>query len=153
MPYLQRWNSRLIHLQPLRCLSNAGSAKDDDDEYNDEDVEADGLDDPLCMDLHPLCLKWADSGECEANPNYMVGSTTSKGHCRKSCGVCTPRKWGAALGVDPVVDTSGAYSSKLWILILPCSICALLAGQSSKQSTPSWSLTCRSCSGLSFNPF
>lgn len=67
------------------------SLADDDDEYEDEDE--DDMD-PECMDLHPLCLSWADKGECEANPTYMVGSATQKGHCKKSCGVCTPRKKG-----------------------------------------------------------
>ena len=30
-----------------------------------------------------------------------------RGHCRKSCGVCVPRKWGAALGEQPLMDTAG----------------------------------------------
>ena len=92
----------------IGVLVDQQGAKDNDENYDDDHgMEEDGIEDPLCMDLHPLCLKWADSGECEANPNYMVGSAVTKGHCKKSCGVCTPRKWGAALGVDPVVDTSG----------------------------------------------
>ena len=24
------------------------------------------------MDIHPLCQQWADEGECDANPKYMV---------------------------------------------------------------------------------
>jgi glutathione peroxidase-family protein len=32
------------------------------------------------VDMHELCEFWASSGECEANPNYMLHS------CKKSCG-------------------------------------------------------------------
>ncbi|GAX75433.1 hypothetical protein CEUSTIGMA_g2877.t1 [Chlamydomonas eustigma] len=75
----------------------------------DEDEDEDGgekYEDPLCMDLHPSCERWADSGECDANPTYMVGTTLSKGHCRKACGVCVPRKEGAAAGSLSSVDTT-----------------------------------------------
>ncbi len=43
-----------------------------------------------CIDLHPMCQRWADEGECEANPNYMVGNSILRGHCRKACGLCAP---------------------------------------------------------------
>eukprot|EP00928_Gymnodinium_smaydae_P027387 TRINITY_DN21198_c0_g3_i1.p1 TRINITY_DN21198_c0_g3~~TRINITY_DN21198_c0_g3_i1.p1 ORF type:complete len:374 (+),score=44.59 TRINITY_DN21198_c0_g3_i1:50-1171(+) len=35
-----------------------------------------------CQDKDPQCRAWADGGECEANPGYMLVS------CRKSCGNC-----------------------------------------------------------------
>jgi len=35
-----------------------------------------------CKDDHENCAGWADAGECETNPNYMLNS------CRKSCGQC-----------------------------------------------------------------
>ncbi|KXZ53821.1 hypothetical protein GPECTOR_6g739 [Gonium pectorale] len=44
---------------------------------------------PECTDLNPKCPQWAASGECELNPNYMIGTHVHKGHCRKSCGMCT----------------------------------------------------------------
>ncbi len=37
-----------------------------------------------------MCEQWANEGECEANPNYMVGTEKLKGHCRKACGLCAP---------------------------------------------------------------
>ncbi len=38
-----------------------------------------------------MCPSWAKIGECEANPNYMVGTRQLRGHCRLACGVCTPK--------------------------------------------------------------
>merc|ERR1719188_2384085 len=38
---------------------------------------------PSCSDLNQNCGNWAASGECEANPSYMLES------CAASCGVCT----------------------------------------------------------------
>lgn len=43
-----------------------------------------------CRDLHEKCSGWAASGECEANPNYMIGSKSNTGHCRRACGMCSP---------------------------------------------------------------
>ncbi|CAH1257391.1 ASTL [Branchiostoma lanceolatum] len=37
---------------------------------------------PVCEDEHASCSHWADIGECQANPNYMLN------HCQLSCGVC-----------------------------------------------------------------
>jgi len=38
---------------------------------------------PWCVDRHlASCKEWADSGECQRNPNFMNGS------CPKSCGSC-----------------------------------------------------------------
>ncbi|AEE77452.1 putative prolyl 4-hydroxylase 6 [Arabidopsis thaliana] len=42
----------------------------------------------VCVDDHESCQEWADAGECEKNPMYMVGSETSLGFCRKSCKAC-----------------------------------------------------------------
>ncbi|GAV91910.1 2OG-FeII_Oxy_3 domain-containing protein [Cephalotus follicularis] len=41
-----------------------------------------------CADNHENCRMWANVGECEKNPVYMVGSEGSSGYCRKSCNVC-----------------------------------------------------------------
>jgi hypothetical protein len=38
-----------------------------------------------------MCPSWAKIGECDANPNYMVGTRELRGHCRLSCGVCAPK--------------------------------------------------------------
>jgi len=37
-----------------------------------------------CSDDNPSCEFWANSGECERNPAYMLAN------CRLSCGVCAP---------------------------------------------------------------
>ena len=37
-----------------------------------------------CVDTEPRCAGWADSGECQANPGYMLLN------CRLSCDECTP---------------------------------------------------------------
>ena len=42
-----------------------------------------------CKDVDPLCPEWAKGGECERNPNFMVGDSQGfRGTCRKSCGRC-----------------------------------------------------------------
>ncbi|XP_021737888.1 probable prolyl 4-hydroxylase 7 isoform X1 [Chenopodium quinoa] len=41
-----------------------------------------------CTDKNVHCTQWAQAGECEKNPVYMVGNEKTKGHCRKSCNVC-----------------------------------------------------------------
>ncbi|OIW12430.1 hypothetical protein TanjilG_04179 [Lupinus angustifolius] len=42
-----------------------------------------------CSDENENCPKWANIGECEKNPLYMVGNGEVKGYCMKSCNVCT----------------------------------------------------------------
>lgn len=46
---------------------------DDDDDYEPEDS---------CVDNHALCSQWAEAGECDKNPAYMLSS------CQRSCNVC-----------------------------------------------------------------
>ena len=58
---------------------------DDDDEYlkeeeNDEYIDYDG--DDLCKNEHDMCDNWAEAGECNANPGYMLKS------CQRSCKTC-----------------------------------------------------------------
>ncbi|XP_035673696.1 uncharacterized protein LOC118414053 [Branchiostoma floridae] len=36
----------------------------------------------VCEDAHEFCVNWASTGECDANPNYMLNQ------CQLSCGVC-----------------------------------------------------------------
>jgi len=52
-------------------LDNESSSDDEDDEIL-----------ATCVDEHADCKMWSDSGECDANPNYMLT------HCRRSCKVC-----------------------------------------------------------------
>lgn len=42
-----------------------------------------------CADENDNCVMWAEAGECEKNPGYMVGSDEAHGFCRKSCKACT----------------------------------------------------------------
>lgn len=46
-------------------------------------------DDPgLCHDLHPQCKMWAEKGECQKNPGFMLGKGPGYAYCRKSCNQC-----------------------------------------------------------------
>ncbi|KAL6841439.1 hypothetical protein ACP4OV_028957 [Aristida adscensionis] len=41
-----------------------------------------------CTDENDSCEKWAAMGECKKNPEYMVGTATLPGFCRRSCNLC-----------------------------------------------------------------
>jgi len=41
-----------------------------------------------CADEDDLCGMWAEAGECERNPTYMVGSRARPGKCNASCERC-----------------------------------------------------------------
>ncbi|KAL1543173.1 putative prolyl 4-hydroxylase 4 [Salvia divinorum] len=41
-----------------------------------------------CSDSNENCERWASLGECNKNPEYMIGSSDLPGYCRKSCKVC-----------------------------------------------------------------
>ncbi|EFJ50167.1 hypothetical protein VOLCADRAFT_80309 [Volvox carteri f. nagariensis] len=43
---------------------------------------------PGCINTHKLCDHWAESGECESNPGYMVGQLGSPGACNLACNRC-----------------------------------------------------------------
>eukprot|EP00892_Ulva_mutabilis_P010743 jgi/Ulvmu1/8040/UM004_0277.1 len=43
---------------------------------------------PGCKDAEYECIGWADSGECESNEPFMVGTREKPGHCILSCGRC-----------------------------------------------------------------
>ncbi|XP_055891008.1 zinc metalloproteinase nas-15-like isoform X3 [Biomphalaria glabrata] len=45
----------------------------------DNSVDEDKLE---CVDTHENCKSWADNGECQANPSWMINN------CRKSCEKC-----------------------------------------------------------------
>lgn len=42
----------------------------------------------VCDDENDGCKVWAQQGECEKNPNFMVGPPHEDGHCMRSCGKC-----------------------------------------------------------------
>ncbi|XP_015888332.1 probable prolyl 4-hydroxylase 4 [Ziziphus jujuba] len=50
----------------------------------DKDLGAGGN----CTDMNASCQRWADLGECEKNPEYMVGTPELPGYCRRSCKMC-----------------------------------------------------------------
>jgi hypothetical protein len=41
-----------------------------------------------CQCRRTECPVWAESGECEVNPGYMIGTKTRPGDCLASCGRC-----------------------------------------------------------------
>ena len=43
---------------------------------------------PGCVDEHDECVGWAESGECDENPTFMVGREGFPGDCLRSCGRC-----------------------------------------------------------------
>ncbi|KAG6500813.1 hypothetical protein ZIOFF_040668 [Zingiber officinale] len=45
-----------------------------------------------CSDYNENCSYWASTGECQKNPNYMIGNGAVLGNCRKSCMVCGKSK-------------------------------------------------------------
>jgi len=59
-----------------------GSKTYDDDDIEDANVEEDEKLVPGCEDAHELCSFWANKGECDKNPNYMLNN------CRISCNTC-----------------------------------------------------------------
>lgn len=43
---------------------------------------------PGCKDEKSACQGWAEGGECESNPGFMVGTKDAPGACLLSCGRC-----------------------------------------------------------------
>lgn len=58
------------------------------------------------------CPIWAESGECEANPGYMVGDKRRPGDCLVSCSRCDllPVPAGTAAARRLKVEEGGAGS-------------------------------------------
>lgn len=81
-----KWTATVwVHSEPFRPEDLEGSPKD---------IMDDALWDPgMCQDIHNSCQFWAESGECENNPGYMLGGGGAVGNCRlacKACEVCDP---------------------------------------------------------------
>lgn len=53
---------------------------------------------PGCTDEEFECIGWAESGECESNQPFMVGSKQHPGHCLASCGRCDLMEYKASPG-------------------------------------------------------
>lgn len=43
---------------------------------------------PGCKDSKAECPGWAEGGECQANPGFMVGTLAQPGACLLSCWRC-----------------------------------------------------------------
>jgi prolyl 4-hydroxylase len=41
-----------------------------------------------CKNRHELCDHWAEAGECESNPSFMIGTKGSPGSCIRACYRC-----------------------------------------------------------------
>lgn len=48
----------------------------------------------ICDDENENCPSWAKAGECDKNPNFMVGVrgwwVSEDGFCMRACGKCKP---------------------------------------------------------------
>ena len=44
----------------------------------------------ICDDENENCPSWAKAGECDKNPNFMVGGRAEDGFCMRACGKCKP---------------------------------------------------------------
>ncbi|PNH01678.1 Prolyl 4-hydroxylase subunit alpha-1 [Tetrabaena socialis] len=58
---------------------------------------------PGCEDSDDMCPDWAESGECERNLSFMVGSRARPGKCVASCKRC-----------DLVLDTGAEGTQDAW---------------------------------------
>ena len=66
-----------------------------------------------CHDLNNECDAWAKSGQCQANPDFMLQS------CRKSCGSCAKE----AVNDDskpPCVNTHADHDCEYWSTMGEC---------------------------------
>ena len=66
-----------------------------------------------CKDQNPSCADWARSGQCDANPAFMLIS------CRKACKACTEHSTGDADGV-PCVNASPDNDCEYWSTMGEC---------------------------------
>ena len=88
------------------AAAEAPTAASDDvaeEEVAEEEVAA--TSDPSCEDTNASCESWASSGECEANPAYMVTN------CAKSCGECEAAAPAPASGTTTTAPTSAPTSA------------------------------------------
>ncbi|GFR44577.1 hypothetical protein Agub_g5852 [Astrephomene gubernaculifera] len=58
---------------------------------------------PGCEDSDEMCPEWAESGECERNQGFMVGTRARPGKCVASCKRC-----------DLVLDTGAEKTQEEW---------------------------------------
>ena len=67
----------------------------------------------LCRDLDPSCPNWAKSGQCDANPDFMLQS------CRKSCNTCAENDVPDEDG-PPCVNTAAEHDCEYWSTMGEC---------------------------------
>eukprot|EP00892_Ulva_mutabilis_P006526 jgi/Ulvmu1/4245/UM192_0005.1 len=73
-----KWTSTIwIHFEPFRPNS-----------FSEKTPKRPLLEPGDCRDYDKLCDTWAERGECEANPTFMLGDAAGRGHCRRACGAC-----------------------------------------------------------------
>ena len=64
------------------CSSSCNTCEVLEAAAKDAEFADEGVNTAPCRDDHYQCLDWAGSGECDANPGYMLKS------CRRACLVC-----------------------------------------------------------------
>jgi hypothetical protein len=84
-----RWCRRLCGQAPFRCPAQRCQCEV-------------GLWRPDCVDSDRQCLQWAIDGECENNPDYMVGA------CPRSCRLC-PRQRRHGHGQPTAAPTTAVH--------------------------------------------
>ena len=67
----------------------------------------------LCRDLNGECPNWAKSGQCDANPDFMLQS------CRKSCGTCAEHDLPDEDG-PPCTNTAAEHDCEYWSTMGEC---------------------------------
>jgi len=53
-------------------------------------LEPSAADPGICSDALEHCEDWAKDGQCQKNPDFMLGAGETAGSCRKACGACKP---------------------------------------------------------------
>jgi len=79
----------MFHALLLVAFISGGASSENENVYHepqmckttDEQGACTSMDN-ICIDQHELCSTWANVGECDANPGYMLQ------FCKSSCGMC-----------------------------------------------------------------
>jgi prolyl 4-hydroxylase len=72
----QKWSAANMKKYCPKACGTCGGDKDAPQKITDHS------DDSECEDSHANCSYWAENGECDSNPKYMLTK------CAKSCGIC-----------------------------------------------------------------
>ena len=68
----------------------------------------------ICRDENSDCGKWASSGECESNPDFMSVS------CRDACGHCTTKPDAPAVAAEGACRDLNADECPYWATMGEC---------------------------------